>query len=540
MKKHTRNKRGIRIIVYTLVGIACFALIAYSLIIASAEVGPPGPTGQLSPSDIDNIKEGSCKFIYYDTTQAVRNQFKIGSTTYNIPYTTWLAKSAKQYPADAGTDILFFHLGDSTTIGPSTNYYVALSGPGALGYVGVDKIGPIYRVLPVYVTVDTQDSGRTRADYTSQFVGDDGKLHTYYIYFAHPQDDNVKGKYLNWIQGINRCNLVNATKGSTYQSYDVKQSSASGDVVVTTAIDELNSETNAFIRRWYYVGDTGWHDIDGAVYRNSQDKSQYIVVKGDGGDSGGHVVYDFNVQQKGKWVEVADTPITNFKVVGSGLWISISADLSFEKALADKTMTLDDLKSSKEMTFEVQLDNAQGPFVRKNLTNVNDNNTHVIGDFTGGSYTIPVLTESGLTDIYKDDRGASNPIFQEHKNTLVDKIIICAHKGKTTADTAPFINQLFELKTSEIKQDGDSSMNYIPKVGNPIKMDAEVTQTLKCGSAEDNTVAQNIGNGIAANIGNPIAEAIAKAFKALAFIVQRAIIWAAMWVIENMSRNIPI
>jgi hypothetical protein len=538
MKKHkTRNNRGIRIVVYSLIAVVGFFVIANYLINASADNGvtPPPPTGAFSIDDIDRIADGSCKFLFSDKNVTARNQFKIGTKTYNIPYKPILISNVKLYESDTfPREVLFFHLENTTEIGAGTNYYVMLTGDGSWGHGTVDAAGPIYQIKPVFITYDIPDSNRNEPDAFSSVSGTDGKIHKNYIYYANPQNDNVKGKYLNWIQALNRCSLANVTGGSTYQSYDVTYSSSNANSIKSAAFDELNSETNAFITRWYYVATAGWHDINGSVFRSAKNKTQYKIV-----NDQGYIIYDYNIQQPNTWTTVANSPVDNYKPIGSNVWVSLSADLSFEKALADKSLNLADLSSSKEMTFEIQLDSGQGPFVRKILSNVNDNSTHVIAQFNSVDYVIPILTQSGLDDLYKNDKGSNNPIYAEHKNMLVESLIICAHKGKTTADTAPFINQLFDLKTGAIKQDTGTN-NYVPVAGSTINMDAEVTQTLKCGSKEDNTPVQNLIESVKQTAYDTIMSAILNAFKGLAFLIQRAIINVAIWVISNMSSSIPI
>jgi hypothetical protein len=200
---------------------------------------------------------------------------------------------------------------------------------------------------------------------------------------------------------------------------------------------------------------------------------------------------------------------------------------------------------NKNVTIEAQLVDGNGPYLVKNLININDTNKNGIykesdlGGFSGtflSSWDIYTLTEEDLKQLY----GATT--HSTHSDTLVKNIVVCIHKK---LNNNKYVSGSTTLKIpDDFKVAKDQTGGVFDWTGKEslynIQVPAKDGST--CGTVDETSVIENLLTNYTPTPSayDTIMQAILNAFKSLAFLIQRAIINVAIWVIMNMSNSIPI
>ncbi len=373
------------------------------------------------------------------------------------------------------------------------------------------------------------------------------------------------GRYVKWLNdnnGQTKCNVLSSDPGSAGSLY-VADPDTKSQYNKTIVIKKLKSDglTDSL---WYFVARYNRNKVGEAfavdyIYRKGESDSYLKVSEGgkvNGNYNGGSSPTDW----KDEFVEVSDfvppQPIISSSEVhnhlklpsGPGSKIQVKFDPPLIDPLSNPSLPYDVSGKDKNITLEIQLNNANGAYTNKELVDIVD-------DPPGsGTYKNSDLSDGGINnDIYILDRKDIEtlyfgPFAEAHDKALTKKVIVCAHKkldktgfssGSVTLNLTDS-NGFFSADGGSLKQirtEGavkDWTFNQETMII-PATKGAQQT----CGSDDDVSVPNQIKEGLG-NVAFDTQNLILKALGWVATIIQNFIVYVVSWAIGLASRSVPI
>lgn len=530
--------------------VAVLFFTAITLQSARAETPPlpdPGFSG-------DNLSQ--C-FFSFDSSNNFVNSFKSGSTQHKITYKRKVMyKVGENIEAFAGRAGLY-QIQPSSEFGSHDKYYIKLdTGNNVLR----DNTGHSETDIPftptiMYSAFNRSDISGQSADSYDTDTSTGRKIIWVGLSDINNYGNDPFGKYLRWISrygglgGAGSCLFTSKPTDPNAKYFKPINTSKNGNTY-TVALDEIE---NAISKdRWYYVAHGNYNDeLTGYIYRSSKNSNNYIMAGVYSSSGTQRLLGSFTENDSSDWklYNASEFPLENFQSPGKTERIIVikPVDLDFEEASKNFGATIEErkqnLSTGREITIEIQLNSAKGPFTNKEHITMNVDRTHSEAG-KGIDNDIYIVSREELEKIY--NTSATGEI-NKHANSLVEQIVVCTHKEVPNFSTLTAFAQLKVLNPtdknmifsgSDIKVISGNLWGYkaspSPLV---IKMEAKSVQS--CGTSEDKDLVER-GTDIAKKFIPSMGDLILQALQYVATIIQNFIVYIVSWAIGLASQSVPI